>query len=95
MTGETENKRPTRILIVGSGGPVDFAQEIARKINEQNYEIQIVSPREAKLRGMKPNEDIVEMKNILPKTMQYYPKEEFEPNRRTRRKQARQNKRKK
>lgn len=90
MTGETETKKhKPRILVVGTGGPVGLAMEVARKIAEQDYEIQIVSPRDAKLSGMKPHDNIVEMKNIIPKTMQYYPKEQFEPNRRTRRKEKR------
>lgn len=94
MTGETENKQPIRIMLVGSGGPVGLAMEVARRIAEQKYEVQIVSPRDAKIHCMKPNDEIIELKNIIPKTMQYYPHSAVEPNRRERRKQSRQNKRK-
>ena len=93
MTGETKSKLPTRILIVG-GGATSLAREVAQKIAAQKYEIQIISPRDAKLQGLKPHDDIVELPNIIPKTMQYYPKEQFEPNRRTRRKEERKNKHK-
>ena len=94
MTGETKSKLPTRILIVGDGGVTSLAREVARKIAAEKYEMQIISPRDAKLQGLKPHDDIVELANIIPKTMQYYPKEQFEPNRRTRRKKERKNKHK-
>lgn len=94
MTGETENKRKPQILVVGSGGSVGIAMEAARLIAEKNYDVQIISPRSAKLMGMKPHDEIIELPHIIPKTLQYYPHAEVEPNRRTRRKQARKNKRK-
>ena len=83
----------TQILVVSTGGEYGKSMEIARLIAEKNYEVRIVSPRSAKLMGMKPNDEIIEIPNIRPKTMQYYPQEMFEPNRRTRRKEARKNKR--
>lgn len=90
-----DKKLPTRILVVSSGGPVGLAMEVAKKIAELKYEIQLVDPRHAKEIGLKPNDDIVPIKGWIPETHQYYPLTEVEPNRKTRRKQARQNKRKK
>lgn len=87
-----EKKLPTRILVVGSGGPVGLAMEVARRIAEQKYEVQIVDPRHAKEIGLKPNNDIVPIKGWIPETHQYYPLTEVKPNRR---KEARKNKRKK
>jgi hypothetical protein len=89
-----EKKFPTRILVVGSGGTVGLAMEVAKQIAEKNYEVQVVDPRHAKEIGLKPNNDIVPIKGWIPETHQYYPLTEVEPNRRTRRKQERQNKRK-
>jgi hypothetical protein len=87
--------RPIVLYLVTTGGDYLKSIEISKRIAEKNYEIVTLDPRQAKLMGLKPNDDIVQIMNWIPETHQYYPHTLVEPNRRTRRKQARQNKRKK
>jgi hypothetical protein len=96
MLAKQDKEFPIRVLLVGSGGDFNYSNEIAGLLAHKNFDVQIISAREAKeFTSLKPNNDLIEVPYVIPKLLQYYPHSSVEPNRRERRKQERKNKRKK